>query len=111
MDSQTQVRQHLIIIEQILRDHDLWQEALADPAALDSTQPFCMDTLEPGEWLQWVLIPRMHALLDSGHSLPTEFAIAPYYEMALDSSRREREVLLAALQDLDAFFNPASSDA
>lgn len=109
MDSQTQVRQHLIFIEQVLRDHDLWQETLADPAALESTQPFCMDTLEPSEWLQWVLIPRMHALLDSDHPLPTEFAIAPYYEMALDSGRRERKALLAALQALDAFFNPVSS--
>lgn len=109
MDSQTQVRQHLIIIEQILRDHALWQETLSNPAALDSTQPFCMDTLDPVEWLQWVLIPRMHALLDSELALPSEFAIAPYYEMALDSMRDEREPLLAALLALDAFFNPVSS--
>ena len=109
MDSQTQVRQQLIIIEQVLRDHALWQEIMPDPAALDSTQPFCMDTLDPVEWLQWVLIPRMHALLDSEQALPSEFAIAPYYEMALDSSRRERESLLAALLSLDAFFNPVGS--
>ena len=109
MDSRTQVRQHLINIEQVLRDHALWQETLSDPAAVDSTQPFCMDTLDPVEWLQWVLIPRMHALLDSGQTLPGEFAVAPYYEMALDSTRREREPLLVVLLELDAFFNPVSS--
>ncbi|MBS0849473.1 YqcC family protein [Citrobacter sp. JGM124] len=109
MDSQTQVRQYLINIEQVLRDHALWQETLPDPAALDSTQPFCMDTLDPVEWLQWVLIPRMHALLDSQRALPGEFAVAPYYEMALDSSRCEREPLLAVLLELDAFFNPVPS--
>ncbi|WP_300001765.1 YqcC family protein [uncultured Cedecea sp.] len=109
MDSHTQIRQHLIIIEQILRDHALWQETMPHPAALDSTQPFCMDTLDPVEWLQWVLLPRMHALLDSERALPGEFAVAPYYEMALDGSRREREPLLAVLLSLDAFFNPADS--
>jgi len=109
MGNQTQVRHHLAVIEQILRENALWQETIADPTALDSTQPFCMDTLEPHEWLQWVLIPRMHALLDSGYPLPTEFAVAPYYEMALDTTRREREVLLAALLELDALFNPESS--
>lgn len=109
MDSQIQVRQHLLAIEQVLRDHALWQEAMPHPAALDSTQPFCMDTLEPVEWLQWVLIPRLHILLDNGHALPGEFAIAPYYEMALEPARREREPLLTALLALDAVFNPVSA--
>lgn len=109
MDSYTQVRQHLINIEQVLRDHALWQEVMPQPTALESTQPFCMDTLDPVEWLQWVLIPRMHALLDSEQPLPSEFAIAPYYEMALDSSRHERESLLVVLMSLDEFFNPVSS--
>ncbi|SQA99718.1 Domain of uncharacterised function, DUF446 [Cedecea neteri] len=44
-------------IEQILRDHSLWQGLPPDPTAFESTQPFCMDTLQPHEWLQWVLIP------------------------------------------------------
>jgi len=51
----------------------------------------------------------MHALLDSERALPSEFAVAPYYEMALDGTRHEREPLLAALLELDAFFNPVSS--
>lgn len=42
-----------------------------------------MDTMEPLEWLQWVLIPRMHTLLDNAQPLPEAFAVAPYYEMAL----------------------------
>jgi 23S rRNA-/tRNA-specific pseudouridylate synthase len=39
------------------------------------------------EWLQWVLIPRMHQLLES-EPLPQNFAVAPYYEMALDAAHR-----------------------
>lgn len=105
MERQTLVRRHLLTIEQVLRDHALWQGLPPDPAVFESTQPFCMDTLQPHEWLQWVLIPRMQALLDSQHPLPTNFAIAPYYEMALDATRTERERLLAVLLELDALFN------
>ena len=66
------------------RNH--WQEQAPDSRAFASEQPFCLDTLEPLEWLQWVLIPRMHQLLDSGMPLPQNFAVAPYYEMALDKA-------------------------
>lgn len=108
MERHALVRQHLHAIEQVLRSHQLWQGVAPQPAAFESTQPFFMDTLEPHEWLQWVLIPRMHALLDSNQSLPTSFAVAPYYEMALDAAHIGREPLLAALQELDALFAGAA---
>ena len=63
-----------------------------------------MDTLEPLEWLQWVLIPRMHQLLDNELLLPKDFAIAPYYEMALDAAHPLREIILPPLAVLDTFF-------
>lgn len=98
------VRAQLHAIEALLRDHQLWQETAPQPEAFESTQPFCMDTLEPFEWLQWVLIPRMHALMEGGHPLPQNFAVAPYYEMALDADHPSREAVLAALLALDALF-------
>jgi uncharacterized protein YqcC (DUF446 family) len=33
--------------------------------------------LEPLEWLQWVLIPRMHQLLESGQPLPQILPLRP----------------------------------
>lgn len=104
MEHHALVRQHLFAIEQVLRDNQLWQGVAPQPEAFESTQPFCMDTLHPHEWLQWVLIPRMHALIDSKQPLPSAFAIAPYYEMALEASHSAREPLLAALQELDVLF-------
>jgi len=102
------VRQQLQLIETLLREHGQWQSVAPDASVFDSTQPFCMDTLEPFEWLQWVLIPRMHALLDGSHPLPTAFAVAPYYEIALDSAHPARDAVLAQLEALDALF--ASDD-
>lgn len=100
----SRVRHQLQLIEALLREHDQWQAVAPDASVFNSTQPFCMDTLEPFEWLQWVLIPRMHALLDGGHPLPASFAIAPYYEIALDSMHSMRDPILVQLQELDALF-------
>ncbi|WP_437890455.1 YqcC family protein [Phytobacter sp. V91] len=104
MTTEMRVRQQLHLIETLLREHGQWQSVAPDASVFDSTQPFCMDTLEPFEWLQWVLIPRMHALLDGHHPLPGSFAVAPYYEIALDSSHPARDAVLAQLEVLDALF-------
>lgn len=98
------VRQQLHLIETLLREQGQWQAVSPDASVFESTQPFCMDTLEPFEWLQWVLIPRMHALLDGNHPLPESFAVAPYYEIALDATYPARNVVLVQLEALDALF-------
>jgi len=103
------VREQLHAIEALLREKNIWQGVAPESSAFASTQPFCLDTLAPLEWLQWVLIPRMHALLDSGQPLPQAFAVTPYYEMALDASDPLRDVILVHLQRLDTLF--AGSDA
>lgn len=101
MDRHESVRHQLIRIETLLREHQHWGQCAPEAAAFESTQPFFLDTLTPGEWLQWVLLPRMHALLDGGHPLPEAFAVAPYYEMALENSWSGREPLIAVLAELD----------
>jgi len=98
------VRQQLQAIETLLRRHDHWQSSSPERAAFESSQPFCMDTMAPFEWLQWVLIPRMHALLDGGLQLPQAFAVAPYYEMALNAAHPQRDALLEELARLDVLF-------
>lgn len=98
------VRQRLHSIEAQMRTHQQWQAHEPDPSVFASTQPFCMDTLEPLAWLQWVLIPRLHQLIDAQQPLPDSFAVAPYYEMALDAAHPFRSVILAELEQLDALF-------
>lgn len=104
MTTHDRVRQQLHALEALLCEHNHWR--LDEPAEhfFTSTQPFCMDTMEPVEWLQWVLIPRMHTLIDNAQPLPQAFAVAPYYEMALAADHPQREILLTALQELDALF-------
>ncbi len=56
-----------------------------------------------------MLIPRLHQLIASGMPLPQNFAVAPYYEMALDKAHPAREAIVAELLLLDALF--ADEDA
>jgi len=104
MQREHQVRQGLLAVEALLKNHALWQSEAPAAAAFESEQPFFLDTMQPLEWLQWVLIPRMHALLDAAAALPQNFAIAPYYEVALAAETPGRRELLLHLASLDALF-------
>jgi len=101
MSTENQVRQILQDIEQVMRDLKLWHAMPPEPEAFDSVEPFSVDTMSSEQWLQWVLIPRIYALLDAEAALPTRFAITPYFEMAQPDATR----LLAELQRLDDLLN------
>lgn len=79
----TQVKQHLSDLQIAMRLHDLWESTPPSPEAMASSQPFCMETLTPTQWLQWIFIPRMEAILEANTDLPRNFAITPYLEEAL----------------------------
>ncbi|WP_075183180.1 YqcC family protein [Pantoea sp. 1.19] len=96
--------QHLHAVEIALRDTANWQQQAPAPEAFDSSQPFCVDTMAPTEWLQWVLLPRMRAILDSGAPLPSDFALTPYFEMALPADFSGRLLILLRLGALDDWF-------
>lgn len=105
MSIQNQVRQSLQAIERSMQDLTLWQAAPPEPAAFSSTEPFCVDSMLAEEWLQWVLLPRMYALLESDAPLPTRFVIAPYFEVALKDKQPKCMPLLVLLQRLDLLLN------
>ncbi|MDC5822863.1 YqcC family protein [Vibrio europaeus] len=48
--------------------------------ALESQQPFALDTLEPQAWLQWVFIRRVRVMLEQEQPLPSGFSLSPYFE-------------------------------
>ena len=76
----TTLRQHLQQLEADLRTAALWTEQPPSETAMASTMPFMYDTLQIEEWLQWVFVPRLHALIDGGHALPGECSVQPLAE-------------------------------
>ena len=105
MSTSIQVRHSLQAIEQSMRELALWQLIPPEAEAFASTEPFCIDSMLAEEWLQWVLLPRMHALLDANAPLPTRFAITPYFEEALKDRQPSCLPLLVLLQRLDSLLN------
>jgi uncharacterized protein YqcC (DUF446 family) len=96
--------QRLQQVEAVMREYDHWQAQSPEASAFASTEPFCLDTMEPLQWLQWVLIPRFYALIEAGAPLPQNFAIAPYYEVALPTDTEGYAALQAVLNQFDALF-------
>jgi uncharacterized protein YqcC (DUF446 family) len=89
-------------LEAALRAAGLWEAVLPDHAALESAQPFCVDTLRLPQWLQWVFLPRMRALLDARAPLPAKCGVAAMAEMYfLGQEGAPLERLIALLGEID----------
>ncbi|CNL56548.1 Domain of uncharacterised function%2C DUF446 [Yersinia aldovae] len=109
MSTENKVRQNLQDIELAMRTVDLWQTFPPPVEAFASNEPFSIDTMSAEQWLQWVFIPRMYALLESNGPFPTRFAITPYFEEALTGEARpDCTLLLVELQRLDDLLNKES---
>ncbi len=95
-----QLNQLLNDIELEMQRIALWQALPPEPNAFLSEQPFAIDTMQSNEWLQWVFLPRMRAIIDANSDIPRNFALHPYFE---ESLKEEEEVLnlLQLIKNLD----------
>lgn len=95
----------LIDIEAELRRLDLWEREAPSAAALASTEPFCVDTLSFTQWLQFVFIPRMYALLEMERLPPGRCEIQPLAEQHFSGGQLPVATLIAAIGRLDGVLN------
>jgi uncharacterized protein YqcC (DUF446 family) len=92
-----EIRDLLLRMESEMRHLDLWCATPPEPRAFASNQPFCIDTMAFETWLQWVFIPRVHALLDQGGEMPFRSQIAPLAQMMFAEMKEIRTDELEAL--------------
>ena len=69
-------------------------------------EPFCCDTLQFEQWLQFVLIPKLHHILALNQTLPANASIAPMGEHLWQSDPTKHK-LIGLLKQLDDCFNEA----
>jgi len=92
------------ILEQLeleLKQRSLWQVAPPTAEAMASTLPFCMDTLDFHQWLQFVLIARLRQMILLQMALPAHSAL---YPMATEVYKQElgyHSTLIEILAELD----------
>jgi len=97
----------LIDIEAELRRLQQWQHDTPPPKALASTEPFCVDTLTFAQWLQFIFLPRMHALAAAGQLPPGRCEIKPIAEEFFAVARLDAGNLLRVIGELDDAINAA----
>jgi len=97
----TEVAEVLIDIEAQLRQLGLWDKIPPSAEALASEQPFCVDTLTLPQWLQFVFLPTIYAMLEERKPLPVRCGIAPMAEEFFRSSGLAYEPLIELLEDID----------
>ena len=104
MTDSTQQRQRaadiVIGIEAEMRRLRMWKDTAPSPRAMRSVEPFCYDTMSFDEWLQWVFLPRMKAILENG-ALPDESNIWPLADEFCRSHGGDTAVLLDLIQQFD----------
>ncbi|MBS7325634.1 MAG: YqcC family protein [Thiopseudomonas sp.] len=91
----------LLEVEAELRRLGWWSEQAPHAAALASREPFCLDTLRFEQWLQWVFLPRMHALIRESGDLPQHSAITEMAEVSYMEILGKTVVLRRHLKRLD----------
>ncbi len=91
----------LIDIEAELRRLQQWQGEPPPPEALASTEPFCVDTLTLPQWLQFIFLPRMHALMSQRRLPPGKCGIAPLAEEYFRPLQLDSAVLQRHLEQID----------
>jgi uncharacterized protein YqcC (DUF446 family) len=94
---------HLLLIERELRVQGWWSELPPSDQALASEEPFCVDSLEFEQWLQWIFLPRMKMIIEQDLPLPNASGILAMSEMVYASrpaQSRELNVLLAQFDEL-----------
>lgn len=106
MNIKQRIIEKLRHLEAEMKLKSLWGDQPPSPEAFESVEPFCLDSMEAMEWLQWVLLPRLHMMLEQGAALPTRFAVAPYFEEVYKHDEEERyTVIIRHLRDLDSLFS------
>lgn len=70
MTVQQQLHSLLIELEQHLIAEKLHSHTIPSADALASTQPFCIDTLEIEQWIQFVMLPKFQQLIEQQQTLP-----------------------------------------
>lgn len=90
----------LDLMEDAMRDQCLWSSIPPSVVAMASNMPFCCDAMPLVQWLQWVLLPRLRAIVEVRGPLPVRSGIAPYAEVVWPNTP-PYPALLAILRDLD----------
>jgi uncharacterized protein YqcC (DUF446 family) len=101
------IAEQLLLIERELRVLGWWSDVPPSAQALGSREPFCVDTLEFEQWLQWIFLPRMKIILEQDLPLPNASGILEMAEMVYTTRQAEARTLQKLLAQFDRLITQA----
>ena len=88
-------------LEQELQRLNLWDVTSPSAESLASSEPFCVDTLALNQWIQWIFIPRLRALIEGNLTLPSNCSILPIAEEFCGQQSSDCSQLLVIISKID----------
>ena len=70
MSVHQQLQTALLELEAAMKAANLWRTPTPDAAAFASQQPFCIDTMSLPQWVRYVFVARLNALIDAEAAMP-----------------------------------------
>lgn len=105
LSKEQQVTDLLAGLSQELKHLALWQECRPTLEEMASTLPFHYDTLTFEQWLQFVFIERISAMIEHKQSLPHEMLLLPMADESFKKLGDSATTLLDVIGQLDDLFN------
>ncbi len=96
----------LLVLEQIeaeLKTLALWggSEGRPQDEAFLSTAPFCIDSMDFHQWLEYVLIVRLKEILENELELPSQMSVHPMAQEVYRGQWGKYRNLISHLRTLD----------
>ncbi|MFQ3788433.1 YqcC family protein [Halomonas sp. A29] len=91
-------------LEATMKATNMWRMSAPKPEAYESQQPFCIDTMTLPQWLRFVFIVRLDALIEARAPMPDKCDVAPVVDTYLaqqDTRATDRLLLCKAVEEID----------
>ena len=96
-----EIQSVLMDVQAEMHNLNLWESQRPSEQALASSQPFCIDTLNFTQWLQFVFIERLHTMINAEMELPSQSNITAMAEEYFRPLEINAGTLLIMLQRID----------
>lgn len=99
-----ELKQDLHELQACMEEAGLWHIEAPPASAFSSQQPFSADTMSLIEWLRFVFVARLHALVDAQAPMPANCDVTPAMEAYLSNvqiSTEHRRALLSVMTRID----------
>ncbi|PIE45750.1 MAG: pseudouridine synthase [Gammaproteobacteria bacterium] len=94
-------------LNRLLKTCQLWSAEQPTPQQLASSEPFCVDTMTFEQWLQWVLIPKLTAVVNDPHfnGLPHRSDIHAMATYVFEKYEQDTDDISRVIKRLDQLLN------